>query len=259
MYTNHGSRLKAPNRGFEHYFSRLTACLALAFAAPAFSQDADDTIVAPVLYASMTQASSQTLVPACWQVLVSERELLIRENNQRPWLMQNIMPLTGAALGGLSAGLLLRRHATIAIAKRWALPVIAGGGAAGFLLGPGGVAGAVLGGAIGNQLGKPKVAPTLAGAMAGALVGKGVWEMVFPPAVPPPPSDDPEDDIPVEVFLKDQSCGTRIEATHSQSLYRVAYSFKGEERLAELPYDPGEALLVSADGEIAGPARRRID
>jgi uncharacterized protein YcfJ len=116
-----------------------------------------------------------------------------------------------------------------------------------------------VGGAIGDKLGKQKAAITAVSMLGGALAGKALWDMVFPPAVPPAPGNDPDDDIPVEVFLRDKTCGTRLQTAHSQSVYRVGYRFNNEERVAELPYDPGEALLVSAGGEITGPARKRLD
>lgn len=216
-------------------------------------------VLAPVLYAYATLASTSTVESTCWQVLIPERQYLIREHNAKPWLLRNAVPLIGAAMGGFTGGFLLKRHATAAVYKRWAVPVILGSAGGGYVLGPGGVTGAVIGGAIGDKLGKQKPAITVAGMVGGALAGKALWDMVFPPDVPPAPSDDPDGDIPVEVFLRDKSCGTRLQTAHSQSVYRVGYRFNDEERVAELPYDPGEALLVSAGGDITGPARRRLD
>jgi hypothetical protein len=216
-------------------------------------------VIAPVLYAYATLTSTSTVESTCWQVLIPEREYLIRENNAKPWLLRNAVPLIGAAMGGFTGGFLLKRHATAAVYKRWAVPVILGSAGGGYLLGPGGVTGAVIGGGIGDKLGKQKIAITVASMAGGALAGKALWDMVFPPAVPPAPSDDPEGDIPVEVFLRDKTCGTRLQTAHSQSVYRVGYRFNDEERVAELPYDPGEALLVSAGGDITGPARKRLD
>ena len=46
---------------------------------------------------------------------------------------------------------------------------------------------------------------------------------------------------------------------YSQSMYRVSYRFNGEEFTTDLPYDPGEALLIGATGEVTGPARIRLD
>lgn len=246
-------------------------CMALALPAwPALGQDAAPSpvadvelppppVVAPVLYAYATLGSTRTAVQSCWQVLVPEREYLVQQNNAKPWLLRNAVPLVGAAMGGFTGGFLLKRHATAAVYKRWAVPVIAGSAGAGFVLGPGGVAGAVIGGGIGDKLGKHKPAPIAVGMVGGALAGKMLWDMVFPPAVPPEPGNGPDDDIPVEVFLREKSCGTRLQTAHSQSVYRVGYRFNDEERVAELPYDPGEALLVGAGGEITGPARKRLD
>lgn len=216
-------------------------------------------VLAPVLYAYATLGSTSTVENTCWQVLIPERQYLIRQENAKPWLLRNAVPLIGAAMGGFTGGFLLKRHATAAVYKRWAVPVILGSGGAGYVLGPGGVTGAVVGGAIGDKLGKQKPAITAVSMLGGALAGKALWDMVFPPAVPPAPGNDPDDDIPVEVFLRDKSCGTRLQTAHSQSVYRVGYRFNDEERVAELPYDPGEALLVSAGGDITGPARKRLD
>lgn len=239
---------------------------ALVLAQPAAAQDAlsgvelpAPPIIAPVTYSYATLSSQSSVEPVCWEALISERQLLIRQENARPWLLRNMVPLIGAAMGGITGGLLLKRHVTALIYKRWAVPVILGSGAGGFVLGPGGVAGAVLGGAIGDKLGKHKPAGTVAGMAGGALAGKALWDKVFPPAVPPPPGDEPEDDIPVEVFLRDKVCGTKLQTAYAQSLYRVGYSYNGEELVADLPYDPGEALLVGPNGEITGPARRRLD
>ncbi|MFS2036354.1 hypothetical protein ACEN8I_20190 [Polaromonas sp. CT11-55] len=246
-------------------------CIALALPVlPALGQDiapvpAADTepppppVVAPVLYAYATLASTRSVEQSCWQVLIPEREYLVRQNNAKPWLLRNAVPLIGAAMGGFTGGFLLKRHATAAVYKRWAVPVIVGSAGAGFVLGPGGVTGAVVGGAIGDKLGKHKPAITAVSMIGGALAGKALWDMVFPPAVPPEPPNGPDDDIPVEVFLRDQQCGARLQTAHNQSVYRVGYRFNDEERVAELPYDPGEALLVSASGEVTGPARKRID
>ncbi len=216
-------------------------------------------VIAPVLSVHATLNSPSTVVPTCWQVLITERDYLIREDNARPWLLRNIVPLAGTAMGGITGSLLLRKHTAAATARKWAIPAFLTGAAAGFIIGPGGVAGFAIGGAIGEKLGKQKLAITIGSAIGGALAGKALWEMVFPPAVPDAPGNQPDDDIPVEVFLKDKVCGTRLQVAHQQSAYRVAYRFGQEERFAELPYDPGEALLVGASGEVLGPARRRLD
>ena len=216
-------------------------------------------VVTPVLYAYATLARQQTGSQICWQVLSSQRDVLVREHNAKPWLLRNLAPLVGAAMGGVVGGLVLKRHASIQVARRWALPVIAGSGAAGFVVGPGGVAGFVVGGAIGEKLGKQKLPITIGSAAGGALIGKMLWDLVFPPDVPPAPGNEPDDDIPVEVFVREQVCSSGVQTAYEQSVYRVGYRFKGKELVADLPYDPGEALLLTATGNITGPARVRLD
>ena len=239
---------------------------AMMLALPAFCQTANETvetvfqpIAVPVLHAYATLSAQQTDSQTCWEVLIPERQLLIRENNEKPWWIRNAVPMAGAAMGGVTAGLVFKRHAKAAVFKRWGIPVMLGGAGAGFFLGPGGVAGAVVGGGLAEILGKRKKAKTIGGAIGGALAGKALWEKVFPPAVPPAPGDDPDDDIPVEVFLREQTCGKKINTAFSQSMYRVSYRFNGEEFTTDLPYDPGEALLIGATGEVTGPARIRLD
>ena len=249
-------------------FARLVAVLAAASVClPAAAQNNTDVpdgiampeVVTPVLYAYATLARQQTDSQICWQVLSSQRDVLVREHNAKPWLLRNLAPLVGAAMGGVVGGLVLKRHVSAQVARRWALPVIAGSGAAGFMVGPGGVAGFVVGGAIGEKLGKQKLPITIGSAAGGALIGKMLWDLVFPPDVPPAPGNEPDDDIPVEVFVREQVCSSGVQTAYEQSVYRVGYRFKNEELVAELPYDPGEALLLSATGNITGPARVRLD
>lgn len=249
-------------------FARLVTILAAASVCqPAAAQNNTNVpdsivvpdVVTPVLYAYATLAHQQTDSQICWQVLSSQRDVLVREHNAKPWLLRNLAPLVGAAMGGVVGGLVLKRHVSAQIARRWALPVIAGSGAAGFMVGPGGVAGFVVGGAIGEKLGKQKLPITIGSAAGGALIGKMLWDMVFPPDVPPAPGNKPDDDIPVEVFVREQVCSSGVQTAYEQSVYRVGYRFRGEELVADLPYDPGEALLLSATGNITGPARVRLD
>ncbi len=217
-------------------------------------------VTAPVLYAYATLDKPQTVTPICWQVLIPQREIQIREHNAKPWLLRNIVPIAGAIMGGAVGGLLLRQHATSQIViHRWALPVVAAGAAGGYFAGPAGVTGLVVGAAIGDKLGKRKLPITLGSGVAGALIGMKLWDMVFPPDVPPAPQADPAGDIDLEVFVRDEVCGTAVQRAYSQSMYRVAYRFNGEDKLADLAYDPGDALLVNAAGTITGPARIRLD
>ena len=237
----------------------LSAQAAVAQNTPAPEEAASPNIIVPVLYAYSTLSNPQTTVTSCWEILMPERQILIRQENARPWLLKNWVPLIGAAMGGVTAGLLLKRHVAAIVAKKWAVPVILGGAAGGFALGPGGVTGAVIGGAIGEKLGKRKLPITIAGMAGGAAAGKAIWDKLFPPSVPPASGGGPDDDIAVEVFLRDQICASQPQVSYTHSIYRVGYLFNDEELVTELPYDPGEALFMSAEGNITGPARVRLD
>lgn len=240
---------------------------ALCLVAPATAQSsdyrADEAVVAevlaPVLYSYAALMQQQTHRQICWQVLTSQRDVLVHEHNAKPWLLRHLMPLVGAAMGGVVGGLVLKRHLSAQAAKHWAIPVITGSGAAGFWAGPGGVSGFVVGGAIGGKIGKQKLPITVGSAAGGTLIGKMLWDTVFPPDVPPAPGDEPSDDIPVEVFVREQVCSTGVQAAYEQSVYRVGYRFNDQDLVADLPYDPGEALRLSASGNITGPARLRLD
>lgn len=215
-------------------------------------------VVTPVLYAYTTLSSTKVNTSICWQVLVSEREVLLGEHNAKPWILRNLAPLAGAAMGGVLGGLILKHHASAIVARRWAVPVVAASGGAGFVLGPGGVAGFVVGGAIAAGSHKSKLPVTLVKAIGGALVGKLLWAKMFPPDVPSL-TTDPDDDIPVEVFVRQKICATTYKVTLDQSVYRTGYFFNGQERVADLLYDPGEALLLNMAGNITGPAHVRLD
>ena len=238
----------------------------MGYLSPAWGQTSTDAAIAdaapvtvPVIFVQATLGKQQSAAHVCWEVLIPERQLLIRQENAKPWLLKNVAPLTGSVMGGVTAGLVLKRHAKAAVFKRWGVPVIVGGAGAGFLLGPGGVVGAVLGGGLAEILGKQRRPITLGGVIGGAMAGKAVWDMVFPPAVPPAPGTEPDDDIPAEVFLRDEVCGKKIDIAYTQSMYRVSYRFNDEEFTTDLPYDPGDALLIGATGDIKGPARIRLD
>jgi len=266
------SRMAAAPSAGSVWFSRVVVALAItAGALPASAQPYGQhsfelsslaevtTSLAPVLYVYETLAGDVQPTRLCWQALVPESQILLREHNAKPWLLRNVTPLVGAVMGGVVGGLILKRHATALIARRWMLPVIAASGAAGFAVGPGGVAGFVVGGAIGDKLGKGKLPVTIGSAAGGALAGKKLWEKAFPPDVLPVAGYGPDEDIPMEIFVREEVCGAGFQTAQFQSLYRVGYRFNGQELIANLPYDPGEALLVNASGGITGPARVRLD
>ena len=247
-------------------FALAALAMALQVSAQTTRQDLTDVtdgmsataVLAPVLYVYTTLSSPEVETPLCWQVLVSRREVLLGEHNAKPWILRNLAPLAGAVMGGVVGGLIFKHHVSAIVARKWVVPVFAASGGAGFMVGPGGVAGFVAGGAIAEALHKPKLPITLVSAVGGALAGKLLWEKMLPRDVPLLPSGADED-IPVEVFVRQKICNITQTVTHDQSTYRVGYLFNGQERVADLPYDPGEALLLNAAGTITGPARVRLD
>ncbi len=231
---------------------------------PDFGEPAPVTTVAAVEYVYASQNRDPFVGQQCWDTLISQRDLAMREykNYQStPFFSRNIWPLVGAAMGGISGILLLKRITSAATARKWLLPVVAGSGLGGYMVGPGGVAGAWLGGGIADKLGKhDRYKKTLPGALAGALVGKALWDMVFPPVKPPEalPSD-PDGPIAAEVFVRDQTCGPQLLTSHEDSLYRIGYRFNGEQYDVDVPFEPGEAVLLDDTGKVVGPARGQLN
>jgi outer membrane lipoprotein SlyB len=218
------------------------------------------TTVAPVLFVYASQNRDRSVGEQCWDTLISQRDLAIREDNAKPFFVRNLFPLVGAAMGGIAGGWMLKRLASDAVARKWMLPVVAGSGLGGYFAGPGGVAGALVGGGIADKLGKhDRFKKTLPGALAGALVGKALWDAAFPPAVPPAPPSDPDGEIAPETFVRDKTCGPQLLMSHEDSLYRIGYRFNGEEYTVDVPFDPGEAVLLDPTGKAVGPARERVE
>lgn len=215
--------------------------------------------MAPVLFVYATQGHQQKIADACWQTLVTERQLMLREEQARPWLLRNAVPLIGTAMGVAGGSYLLRRHASALNAKRFLVPAMLGGGLFGFVFGPAGVVGGFAGGVIGDYFGKHKLPAVLGGGLAGAAIGKKVWELAFPPAALLEDGGDAEDGFLMETFLREKTCGAVLESEYGAPHYRVTYRFDGDEYTTDLPYDPGEALLLDASGQVQGPARIRID
>lgn len=218
------------------------------------SDDAKGPVV-PVKYVYASMNNDRSVGQRCWQTLLPQRDLLIRQENAKPFYFRNMMPLIGAVMGGAAGALLLKRIASANTAKTWMLPVVAGTGIGGYFAGPGGVTGAVIGGGVADKLGKHNLAVTVAVSMGGLAVGKALWDMVFPPAVPPAPPTDPEGDIPIETFIQDTVCGPELLTSHEMSTYRVGYRFNDEDYDVDLPYDPGEALQLDVTGKAVSRAR----
>ena len=81
----------------------------MMLATPAFCQSSTQTsepvfqpVAVPVLYAYATLSAQKTVAQTCWEVLIPERQLLIRENNEKPWWIKNAVPMAGAAMGGVT-------------------------------------------------------------------------------------------------------------------------------------------------------------
>ncbi len=240
-----------------------TACAAAAWCLgavwPAWAEESAQTTVTPVLYVYATLGHQQKIADACWQTLVTERQLMLREEQAKPWLLRNAVPLIGAAMGAVAGSYLLRRHASAQNARRLLTPAMLGGGLFGFAFGPAGVVGGLAGGLIGDHFGKHKFPVVLASGLIGAAVGKQLWDLAFPPVALLEQIGDAQGDIPVETFLREKTCGAVLQSEYGAPHYRVVYRFDGEEYTTDLPYDPGEALLLDATGQVQGPARVRVE
>lgn len=242
---------------------------AAAWAAPAKSEGQ----VVPVQYVYASVSNTSTVSKQCWQTLMPQRDVLLAQHNAKPFLLRHWQAILGAALGGLGGLWLLHHLATAAAFKIWALPVMLGSGLAGYQTGPGGPLGAAAGGVLlyntgldvgkwvgmGNKtkhldLGPHNWQPTLIGSLIGAAGGIALWNAIFPPDVPSPLVDDPNGIIEAETFEQQKECGLVRVDTPTASGYRVGYQFKGEDHEVDLPYDPGEALRLDAQGNVMGKA-----
>ena len=257
----------------------LAAILALAMADPAAARDARNAAaehVAPVEYVYASVSNTSTVGTQCWQTLIPQRSLLQEQHDAKPFLLRNWQPLLGAALGSIGGVWLLHKMVSAAAFKLWALPVMAGSGLAGYETGPGGPLGALAGGSltysmgldVGAWLGKGDKTknlhlgrynwqPTLIGGLVGLVGGMALWNMIFPPDVPAAPADDPNGVIEAESFAQKTVCGPVRKSTPSASGYRVGYRLDGEIHEVSLPYDPGEAVRLDAQGNVMGKANLR--
>lgn len=257
----------------------LTVVLALsavdstaAWAAPPVKNKTDGQVV-PVQYVYASVSNTSVVNKQCWQTLVPQRDVLMAEHNAKPFFLRNWQAILGAALGGLGGLWLLHNLVSAAAFKIWALPVMLGSGLAGYQTGPGGPLGAAAGGfllyhtgfdvgkwvGLGKKtkhldLGPRNWQPTLIGGLIGAAGGIALWNAIFPPDVPSALVDDPNGVIEAETFLQQKECGLVRVDTPAASGYRVGYRFKGEDREVALPYDPGEALKLDAQGNVVGKA-----
>lgn len=241
-----------------------------AWAAPPVKTEGQ---VVPVQYVYASVSNTPTVSKQCWQTLMPQRDVLLAQHNAKPFLLRNWSAILGAALGGLGGLWLLHNLVSAAAFKIWALPVMLGSGLAGYQTGPGGPLGAAAGGfllyntgmdvgkwvGLGNKtkhldLGPRNWQPTLIGGLIGAAGGIALWNAIFPPDVPSALVDDPNGVIEAQTFLQQKECGLVRVETPTASGYRVGYRFKGEDHEVALPYDPGEALRLDAQGNVVGKA-----
>ena len=213
--------------------------------------------VIPVLYVYQTLTHQQKIEQVCWPTLVTEHQMMLQEEQAKPWLWRNAVPLVGVAMGVAGGSYLLRRHASAQNIQRGMIPAMLGGGLFGLAFGPAGVIGGFAGGLLGDRFGKHKFPIVLASGLLGAATGKKLWDLVFPPLAA---LDDASDDpgvVALETFLRQQSCAATLDVSYDAPQYRVTYRVGDDEYETDLPYDPGEALLLDAQGRILGPARGR--
>jgi uncharacterized protein YcfJ len=206
-------------------------------------------VAVDVVSVTSLTSSVRTQQSECWQVLMTERQFLVNQANARPWLLRNIEPVSGATLGVLTGAYFAAHYLS---ARIWILPAALVGGAAGWMVGPLGIAlgvgGSILGHALTHQL-----PMTIAGGVAGAAIGMALWHFLIPPPKPATPSSPTE--IPVENFIQQQQCNDVAHLrVHPTSQYRVSYTYGGQSMSADLPYDPGNTLLVDTEGKPVVPA-----
>lgn len=255
-------RRSGQNRPARRMLGSLLLCQALA--APAW---ADDDVAPPPTIVRVSAvysilASEKETVEACRPVLISERELLLRQNEQQPWALKYQKPLAAAGLG-LASAVFYRDHMDGVLNPRWdnwKWPFVAANAVQGYMFGPGAAIGGWSGAEIGVSLGHGSLLAALGGDVLGSLLGAITWNFLFPQnPVPAPPGNDPNGDIPVEHFLKDKVCVPTPTRRFGAPQYRVEFTLDGVLHYTDLAYDPGEALAIAADGTIVGPSRQRLD
>lgn len=236
------------------------------FTLPVWADDngpmAEKPTIARVLAVYSILASEKETVKECHSELISERDMLQREQDQQPWGLKYAKPLSAVGLG-VASSVFYTNHMEGVISprwKKWRTPFIAANAIEGYIVGPGPSIGGWAGAELGLWLSSGNLLAALAGDIVGSVLGGMAWNFLFPqhPALAPLPTD-PDGDIPVEYFLKDKVC-TEIKTRHFDApQYRVEFMLDGVEFVADLPYDPGEALNIGADGTILGPSRTRLE
>ena len=236
--------------------------LSQLLARPASADDATPPTIARVSAVYSILASERSTTQACHPVLISERELLKRQAEQQPWALKYQKPLAAVGLG-LASAVFYRDHMDGVLNPRWdrwKWPFIAANAVEGYMLGPGPAIGGWAGAEIGVALGHGSLLAALGGNVLGSVLGAVVWNFFFPPnPALAPLSNDPDGDIPVQRFFKDSVCAPAPTRRFDAPQYRVEFTLDGVLHYTDLAYDPGEALLIAADGAIIGPSRVRIE
>lgn len=212
------------------------------------------------VYSVLSSETSKTR--ACHQELVSERELLQREQAQQPWALRYAKPLSAVGLG-LASAAFYKSHIKDEVNPRWdkwKIPFVAANAVQGYMLGPGASIGAWAGAEIGLSLSGHNLLVALAGDIAGTLLGAALWNFFFPQtATPAAPATDPDGDIPIERFLAQSVCAETPQRRYDAPQFRVLFTLDGVQHYTDLAYDPGEALAIASDGTIIGPSRAPLD
>lgn len=240
--------------------------LSQCFTLPAWADDdipkPEEPSIARVLAVYSILASEQATVKECHSVLISERDMLQREDDQQPWALKYAKPLSAVGLG-VASNSFYTGHMEGVISPRWEkwrLPFIGANAIEGYIVGPGPSIGAWAGAELAVWLSGGNLLVALVGDIIGSVLGGMAWNFLFPqhPALAPLPTD-PNGDIPVEYFLKDKVCAETKTRRFDAPQYRVEFMHEGVEFFADLPYDPGGGLSIAADGTILGPYRTPIE
>jgi signal transduction histidine kinase len=231
----------------------LLAVLPLAHTTDARADTTGEVVPVKYVYATLDKESS--VDKECWQTLVIERELLLQEDLARPFWIRYLPAFVGATMGGLASGYLLRNFGFASPVSTWLWPVVAGGAIGGGLTGPGGVAGGVAGGYFtAGVLKRRKPWEIVAGSLVGVEIGMAIWDALAPPMTPPPAPNDPKGIVKQEPIVQNTVCDQALTTTPRMSAFRVGYRYDDKDYDVELPYDPGEALRLDAEGKVLGRA-----
>lgn len=209
--------------------------------------------LAPVVSVTTGADHSLALDRQCWAELTTEgahfKEERERIRAETPWYVPYIVPAAGTALGALVGN--QYGQADGKTAMTWA------GGLFGFLFGPGAVVGALFAGQIVHDVAQTLGASDhlsielgVAAAIGGAIMGKPLFDQMIA-GISPYYADKMKDEPEKPNQLKQvRRCGEHAVARHTLGAFRVVYRYDEHERVANLPFDPGEWVAVGTDGAV---------